>query len=97
MRANAEPGEQLADGHGDGVRAVREGAFHSVFDAAIRELAQSVEGQCRSGAIATEAPLVNVDQIVAEYVSLTHDDVRAAIAYAAHLAAEEDVTPLAAP
>jgi uncharacterized protein (DUF433 family) len=33
-------------------------------------------------------------EIVAEYPSLTHEDVQAALAYAAELAGEEDLTPL---
>lgn len=34
------------------------------------------------------------DDIVREYASLTREDIRAAMAYAADLAGEEDLTPL---
>ena len=36
----------------------------------------------------------DADQIVAEYPSLTRDDIRACLAYAAHLAREEESLPL---
>jgi uncharacterized protein (DUF433 family) len=44
--------------------------------------------------LANLADGLGVDEIVAEYPSLTRDDVQAAMAYAAELAGEEDLTPL---
>ena len=44
--------------------------------------------------LANLADGMSAEEILAEYPSLTQDDIHAALAYAAELAAEEDITPL---
>ena len=44
--------------------------------------------------LANLADGMSTDEILEQYRSLTAEDIRAAVAYAAELAAEEDITPL---
>ena len=44
--------------------------------------------------LANLADGLGIEEILAEYPALTREDVRAAIAYGAELAGEEDLTPL---